>query len=187
MKARVGTLVIVGIALILTGCGILWIAGGLAGRPVLPAASPNGVKKIFNASEVQVVRATTNAFRLFKYHEMMLTGARGSDYLARGWYFMNGFALIPTLSTLANVPTRGLLGRRHLPYVAAFHIVIIPQSTNVTMVRVRTVSSKLLDGITLTHSGTGRRSVDVPPIESEEQNVILAIVAELEAAGGNDK
>jgi hypothetical protein len=186
MKLRWGALgicVAAGIGLFFT-----WASGGLAGRPVLPVSDPGGSGRVFATSETQALRAISNAFRLFRYHDMMLTEAVGSDSIAENWHPTNGFVLLPTLSVLATVPTRGVLGTRQLEYLATFHITTAPVGTNRTMINVRSVSGKVLDGIAFGNGGTVANAVKVRPIRREEENVLAAIELELnEKANGSVK
>ncbi|SRR5258706_2281874 len=145
----------------------------------LPLADPNGTEKVVAVSEPQVLTAISNAFRLFRYHDMMLPDAVGSDYMAVNWSPTNGSVLLPTLSALGTVSTRGIIGTRRLEYLATFHITTAPVSTNATRVNVRTVAAKVLDGITLGHGGTVANTVNVRPIRLEEDNVLRVIELEL--------
>jgi hypothetical protein len=175
MKAR---WVFLALALAMTGF-IVWASGALAGKPCLPLSDAKGTECVFTASASEVGSAITNAFRLFKYHDLMLTDAIGSDYMAPTWHPTNGFLLLPTTSTLCTVPTAGVLGRRQLPYLATFHITVKPIATNQMMVAVRTVTAKVMDGITLGHAGTTGNTVAVPPVRQEEENVLAAIADQL--------
>lgn len=163
------------------GLGGAWISGGLAGKPTLSVSGPGGTSRILPATESAVAEAITNAFDLFKYHDMMLTDPIGEDWMARDWHPTNGFLLVPTVSTIATVPTKGLLGIRHLPYVATFHITLKLEGTNQTQVNVRTVTAKVLDGIGLGHGGSVANTANVPAVREEETNIIKAIEAEIKS------
>ena len=175
MKAR---WIFFALALLVIGF-IGWAAGALAGKPCVPLSDAKGTERIFAASESEVSSAITNAFRLFRYHDLMLTDPIGSDWMAANWHPTNGFLLLPTTSTIGTVPTVGFLGRRHLPYLATFHITFRSLSTNETTVGVRTVVAKVVDGITLGHAGTTGNTVVVPPVRQEEEKVLAAIADEL--------
>jgi len=73
-----------------------WGRGGFVGRPTVPLADKDGVKRLFPASEADATRAITNAFGLFRYRRMLLDEATGSDFLAKNWHPTNGFLLDPS-------------------------------------------------------------------------------------------
>jgi len=168
MKARWIVLV-----LALTIAGFLaWATGALAGKPCLPLSDAKGTERIFTASQSEVASAITNAFRLFKYHDLMLTDPIGSDWMAPDWHPTNGFLLMPTVGIIGKIPTVGIFGKRELPYLATFHIRVDALTANQTRVVVRTVIAKVVDGLALGHS--------VPPVRQEEENVLSAIAEELD-------
>ncbi len=175
MKAR---WVVLALALAMTGF-IVWASGALAGKPCLPLSDAKGTERVFMASESEMGSAITNAFHFFKFHDLMLTDAIGSDWMAPNWHPTNGFLLIPTTSTIGTVPTAGVLGRRQLPYLATFHVTVRPVATNQMLVAVRTVTAKVVDGITLGHAGTTGNTVAVPPVRQQEEKVLAAIADEL--------
>lgn len=174
--------IIVGI--ILTGgvgFGLAWVTSELAGNPTLPVSDANGSERMIAVGESQALSVISNTFRLFHYHDMMLSDAPGSDYLAPNWHPTNGFVLLPTVSIVGTVPTKGILGNRRLGYVATFHITTTPLATNKTKITVRTVTSKVLDGIALGHGGTVANTASVAPIRQEEENILKAIEVELDS------
>jgi hypothetical protein len=165
--------------LILCGAGIVlavaWSVGGLAGSPALPLSDKAGTQCTYPISEAHVIAAITNALGLARYNEMMLTEAVAGDWLAEGWHPTNGFLLRPTLEPTAHIPTKGLLGRRQLPYLAWFHITTTPIGQSGTTVSVRTVLAKVVDGVALGHAGTTGGTVKVAPVRREEERVLAAI------------
>jgi hypothetical protein len=179
MRATHRATVITGAVLGLCGLGIalaiVWCAGGLAGVPALPLSDKAGTQRTFPISKAQATAAISNAFELARYNEMMLTEAVGGDWLAEAWHPTNGFLLQPTLEPTARIPTRGLLGRRQLPYLAWFHITTTPTGESQTTVSVRTVLAKVVDGIALGHGGTTGGTVKVAPVRREEERVLAAI------------
>jgi len=134
-----------------------------------------GTDRVFAANEGRVLAAITNAFGGLKYNQMMLSEAVGEDWLAEGWHPTNGLLLLPTLEPVAWIPTKGILGRRRLPYMAWFHITALPEGGNQTKVNVRTVRATVGDGISLDPHGGGRGSIKVAPVLSEEERVLAAI------------
>jgi hypothetical protein len=185
MKARLVVLAVC-IAVITFGVvGIVWMAGGFVGRPVLAVSNENGTSRIFRVSEESLKLAITNAFDLFKYPGVLFTSPIGEDWMAPNWHPTNGYLLQNTGDPLAKVPMEGLFGRRNLRYRADFHVTIVRQTNNETVVNVRTVYARVLDGISLTHSGFGPGFIQVPPIRREEENVLSAIQKELE--GGTNR
>jgi hypothetical protein len=145
----------------------------------LPLSDKVGTQRTYPVSEAYALTAISNAFRLFSYNEMMLSEAVGEDWLAEGWHPTNGFLLQPTLEPTAYIPTKGLLGSRHLPYLAWFHITTTPTGPTQTTVSVRTVLAKVVDGITLGHAGTTGGTVKVAPVRREEERVLVAITEQI--------
>ena len=166
------------------GFGLAWVTGRLAGNPTLPLSDVNGSKRMIGVGEARALSVISNTFRLFRYRDMMLSDASGSDYLAPNWHPTNGFVLLPTVSVVGTVPIKGILGNRRLGYVATFHITTTPLATNETKITVRTVTAKVLDGIALGHGGTAANTASVPPIRQEEENVLNAIEVELDSQMG---
>ena len=164
----------------LIGLLVAWGTGAFAGKPILPLSNRDGTERVFPVSRDKAIAAITNAFAHFRYRQMMLTEAVGSDYLAAGWHPTDGFLLCPGSAPIATVRTKGVMGKRLLPYEAYFHITLTSVETNQTKISARTVLARVFDGITLTRSGTGPRPVGVPPIRSEEENVLGAIAAEFD-------
>jgi hypothetical protein len=177
MKPRwIATLIAVTMALSLT---VAWLSGLFIGEPLSETSDQTGSSRTFWAKETQTMGAITNAFRLFRYHEMMLSDAVGTDYLAPDWHPTNGLILLPTTSIIAKVPSKGFFGTRQLAYVASFHITATAVDSNRTRVTVRTVTSKVMDGLAVGHGGVTPNLFSVKPVTREEQNVLDAIQAEL--------
>jgi hypothetical protein len=143
-----------------------------------------GTSRTFATSSVLVARGISNAFRDFDYHQMMLSDAAGSDFLAPGWHPTNGFLLHPTLDPIAMVPMKGVLGTRQLPYEAYFHITVNPVASNETRVTVQTVAARVFSGFELKHSGMGFRSFNVQPVRREEESVLAAISKDIDSEQG---
>ncbi|HTJ00013.1 MAG TPA: hypothetical protein VL527_14115 [Dongiaceae bacterium] len=158
--------------------GLIWVAGGLAGKPTVPTSTPNGTVRVFPVNEAHALGAISNAFQLAHYHEMMLCDAIGSDYLEENWHPTNGLVLLPTFENLGSVPTAGLLGSRKLEYSAVFYITTHPLDTNTTRVQVQTISPRIYDGLTIGHSGIVPKAVRTTPVRREEENVLNAIEAQ---------
>jgi hypothetical protein len=174
-KAVFATRLVVGTCLAGFILAIAWSVGALAGWPSLPLSDKVGSKLTFHADEARIDAAITNAFDGLRYNQMMLSDAVGGDWLAEGWHPTNGFLLQPTLEPIACIPTRGVLGRRQLPYLAWFHITTSPIGQSQTLVTVRTVLAKVVDGVALGHAGTTRGTVKVDPVSREEERVLSAI------------
>ena len=180
--SKVITRTALGLCFFVVALAAAWSAGLLAGWPALPLAGKSGSERVFAVGEGQAVAAITNAFHGLQYHQMMLTEAVGEDFLAEGWHPTNGFLLLPTLEPTAGIPTKGLLGRRQLPYLAWFHITTAPIGQSQTTVSVRTVLAEVVDGVGLGHAGTTGGTVKVSPVRREEERV-LAVISDQIAKG----
>lgn len=178
MKARyqaLGLCLIAGVSV-----GVAWVGGRFGGTPVLPLANPNGTSCTFAADPAEVVSAVSNAFNFFKYHDMMLTDPAGGNWRSSNRQDTNVFLLVPTTSVLGTVKTKSLLGRRVLPYVATFRITLASKGTNGTVVNVKTITSRVLDGLAFGHGGIVANTVDVAPVKIEEENIVRAIEGQLQ-------
>lgn len=141
------------------------VSCAIAGGSTKPSV---GTVRAFNASEIEVTSAITNAFKSGHYNDMLLGPAVGSGELARGWHPTNGFVLFPGTGTR---------------YYAYFHIVVFPTSTNLTKVVVRTIEADVVNGKEPgLHGGLALHFSKTQPIPKEEENVLSAIAQELDAA-----
>ena len=180
-------LIVVGSVVVgfVSGC-VTDLAGG---KPRVPLSDKNGSERIFSANEIETAAAITNALGNFRYRDLMLYEAAKSDwaYIVRGWHPTNGFVLAPILNasgSITNVPI-DRAGKKRVPYVGYFHILVAPVATNQTVVTVRTVLSEVIDGKEISvHGGWANHYRKVPPIRQEEQDVLLAIAEELSGAKG---
>jgi hypothetical protein len=177
MKAR--WLVLAAVLTLIVSFGAIWAKGGFSGKPALPLSDVTGTSRSFLATAADAESAVTNAFAFFKYHDMMLTDPVGEDWMAADWHPTNGFLLVPTVSSLGVVPMKTILGRRSLEYIAAFHIVVKPLGKGETQVTVKTVTSKVIAGLAVSHGGITGNTIQIPPVRREEENILCAIAAEL--------
>jgi hypothetical protein len=174
---------IAGAVSILLLAGGLWLAGDFVGRPDAKPSPPLGTSRRIHASEIEASNAITNAFKLFRYKGMMLTTAIGSDWLAPGWHATGGYLLIPAGGPIATIRTKGPFGRRELHYMPTFNIQATTVCSNETVITVHTVTAKVLDGLTVGHSGIVPNTFTVPAVQQEEDRVIDAIADHIEQHG----
>ena len=173
----------------LAGFALGCVTDVTGGKPRLPLAENPGNERIFVANEIETSVAITSAFGNFRYRDTMLYEAAKSDwdYLVRGWHPTNGFVLAPLLSASGSITNISIdrAGKKRVPYVGYFHILVAPVTTNRTIVTVRTVRSEVIDGREPSvHGGWANHYRKVPPIRQEEENVLLAIAEELSHAKG---
>ena len=72
-----------------------------------------------------------------------------------------------------------------VPYIGTFHIAIQSLATNRTVVSVRTIDARVIYGKEIgVHGGWANHEVDVPPVLSEETNVLMAVSNALVAGRG---
>jgi hypothetical protein len=72
-----------------------------------------------------------------------------------------------------------------VPYYPFFHIFQMQLSAMRTKVTVRTVWATVVDGQEIgVHGGWANHNRDVPPVRSEETNVLSKIAAQLKSKGG---
>ena len=108
------------------------------------------------------------------YRGMDLTPAAGS-YIGSNWHVTNGFVLFPLLGPIASVPLRGRT-QVSVPYTACFNITTSSVDSSHTRVSVRTVFAKVTDGKEIgVHGGWANHERDVPPVQVEEDNVLIAV------------
>jgi hypothetical protein len=160
---------------VLTGCS----RGVHGGDPALSLSNSNGTIRVLPADEHDVSTAISNAFGgqtqygFGRYHNMSLSLARQA-FDGSEWYATNGFALSPS-EPIANVPLHGGSAKT-VPYIAYFNITTKPVNQSNTMVTIRTIFPKVVDGEeTGIHGGWARHERDVPPVKAEEENVLNAI------------
>jgi hypothetical protein len=144
------------IFIIAIGCGVI------IAQPTKLTSEPTiGTVRIFEASEVDVNSAITNAFGSNRYNDMLLGQAIGHDFLARSWHPTNGFLLQPgTFSSY-----HGYL------FIGATLI-----ASNQTKVVVRTIVAEAINGKEPgIHGGWAFHFQKIPPNLQEETNVLTEI------------
>ena len=113
---------------------------------------------------------------------MHLDSSVGSDYSDTDFHPTSGFILEPfsVSGAISKIPVIGILGKRDLPYVAHFHILAKPLSTDETEVTVRTIVANVIDGSEPgVHVRWANHYRKVAPVRQEEVNVLSAISEQL--------
>ncbi len=163
-----------------TGC----VVGGAGGGPDLPPSSGSGTVRLFEATVDQTLTAITNAFSGHQYRNMILypAASSGADFSSNRLAYC--FTLEPTLSVdgaITTIPVRGARSTT-LPYVAYFSICCAATGNDHSKVTVRTTRSEVIDGKEPgLHGGWANHYRKVPPVQREEDNVLGAIGAALDA------
>ena len=150
--------------------------GVVGGNPTLPLSDTNGTSQVFEASDSEVTRAISNAFQEdLRYGFSDAVGYSRPD---KGWHPTNGFVLTADRATTSIPLNTGV----SVPYYPYFHIFLTQLNAMRTKVTVRTVSATVLDGQEVgVHGGWANHHREVPPVRSEETNVLSAIAAQLKS------
>jgi hypothetical protein len=130
-----------------------------------------GTQQMFNASQTQVGNAVSNAFKSYK--GMALFSAQTDGFIP-GWHKTNGWILFPLDGPITTTPWKN--SKELVPYIPTFHISLQPTGTNRTTITVRTIDARVIHGKEIgVHGGMANHEVNVPPVRSEETNVLTAI------------
>lgn len=136
-----------------------------------------GTSFVLTASQSSVLGAMKQAFADRRYRGMDLDEAASLAGLVPDWHPTNGFLLHNW-----GLPLKGGSGYGGTePYIAYFHIVLVPLDDRKTLITVKTVYSKVLAGKrpSLHNLGYANRYRKVSPRPEEEWQVIVAVAAEM--------
>jgi hypothetical protein len=173
-----GAVISIAFALI-CGCA----SGVTGGKPQLELSNKSGTIRAFATNEPRVIECITNALGDFRYRGMQLCEASEASSLLPNSSLENGFVLRTIHEPIARVPL-DKNGNQWVPYIAYFHISVVPVSNDLTRVTVRTILSEVIDGKEPFnfHGGTANHYRKVPAVREEEENVLDAIGARLTRA-----
>jgi hypothetical protein len=132
-----------------------------------------GTQQVFDVTQAQAVTAISNAFAQWHYKRMDLESAK-YDGSVPGWHGTNGWILFPLDGPITVTPWRN--SKELVPYIPTFHITVQALGTNRTIIAVRTIDARVIHGKEIgVHGGWAHHEVNVPPVLSEETNVLMAI------------
>jgi hypothetical protein len=169
---------------IVTGC----VRGVHGGDPALPLSTTNGISVIILASEAKVLAGISNAFvvsaeRGQPYRDMSLFPADVDPHFSKASP-TNGFVLVPFGPT-SHIPLSGW-SQKVVPYFARMYINVRPIDAASSVITVRTLHAKVIDGEELgIHGGWAHHDREVRPVRIEEENVMLTISNAVVAMGLN--
>ena len=128
----------------------------------------------FDVGSVQAATAISNAFPLFPSYKGMALFSAQTDNFIPGWRKTNGWILFPVNGPTSEVPWKK--SKTLVPYIPTFHISVEPTGTNRTAITVRTIDARVIHGKEIgLHGGLANREINVPPVLSEETNVLVPI------------
>jgi hypothetical protein len=130
-----------------------------------------GAQHVFDVSQSEAANAISNAFASYK--GMALFSAETEGFIP-GWHKTNGWILFPLNGPMAVARWKNT--DTMVPYIGTFHIAIQSLASNRTAVSVRTIDARVIHGKEIgVHGGWANHEVDVPPVLSEETNVLMAV------------
>jgi hypothetical protein len=154
---------------------LLMIAALLLGVPQgrTQTAKASGTRQVFDVNQAQAVTAISNAFARWRYKKMDLESAK-FDGSVPSWHGTNGWILFPLDGPIT--VTQWKNSKEFVPYIPTFYITIEPLETNRTIIDVRTIDARVIHGKEIgVHGGWANHEVNIPPVLSEETNVLMAI------------
>jgi hypothetical protein len=142
---------------------------------------------VYGVTVDHILPAITNAFASASYHDMLFVPSPDHyDAPAHRWSgrpATNEWCLCTAHLPLTLVPR----GKKMVAYYAEFELTVEPAGTNSCKVTVTTISASVPDGKEIgIHGGWAVHSRKVPPILTEETNVLSRIERQLHSMQGGD-